>query len=353
MPAGSFGGSLINSWLSDKIGRKYCIIVSGILWILGSITQAASYKVRDLVAGRVISGLAVGIASSVIPIYIAEITKPGVRGRVVALQQWAITWGIFFQFFVQYGCSFINGTASFRLPWSLQMIPAILLCFGMLILPESPRWLLEHGRSEEALKILADVHGQGREDDELVQLEYNEMKQAMDFDRTQAAHSYRDLLKPGIFRRVWLGVSVQMWSQLCGMNVMMYYVIFPTRVRGKAVSVSTASNWAFNFALAWFAPPSLRNIQWKTYFLFGTFCGAAFVHVFFCFPETKGRTLEEMEIVFSSGNHFTAWRLGNDVGKKTLEDVIGHAEKGSIETDHIRDRKVQPETPPEDRRSTI
>lgn len=71
-----------------------------------------------------------------------------------------------------------------------------------------------------ALRILADVHGEGNPEDELVQLEFNEIKQAAEFDRTLAARSYMDLVEPRIARRVWIGASLQMWSQLCGMNVM-------------------------------------------------------------------------------------------------------------------------------------
>ena len=98
--------------------------------------------------------------------------------------------------------------------------------------------------------------------------------------------------------------------------------IFPMRVRAKAVSISTAANWLFNFALAWAVPPGLSSIAYKTYFIFGTFNFAAFIHVFFMFPETKGRTLEEIEDVFAAGHVFTAWKIKSDVGKKTLEDVV-------------------------------
>ena len=97
--------------------------------------------------------------------------------------------------------------------------------------------------------------------------------------------------------------------------------IFPMRVRAKAVSVSTAPNWVFNFALAWAVPPGLANIGYKTYFIFGTFNFAAFIHILFCFPETAGRTLEEIEEVFAQGHTFTAWKIKRHVGQKTLEQV--------------------------------
>ena len=80
-----------------------------------------------------------------------------------------------------------------------------------------------------------------------------------------------------------------------------------------------------NFALAWAVPPGLASIAYKTYFIFGTFNFAAFIHIFFCFPETKGRTLEEIEDVFSQGHIFTAWKIKSDVGRKTLEEVRAQA----------------------------
>lgn len=98
-----------------------------------------------LVIGRIISGLCIGLTSSVIPIYQSEIAPPAIRGRIISLMQWSITWGIMVQYFVQFGCSYISGVASFRIPWGIQMIPAIALSAGMTFLPETPRWLCDHG----------------------------------------------------------------------------------------------------------------------------------------------------------------------------------------------------------------
>ncbi|KAF8902979.1 general substrate transporter [Mucidula mucida] len=455
MPAGSLVGALMVTQLADRIGRKKTIILSGLIWVIGSILQCASVNRGMLVVGRIISGISVGIASAVVPIYQSEITEPRIRGRLVSLQQWSITWGILIQYFVQFGCSYIDGVASFRIPWGLQMIPAIFLSAGMLIFPESPRWLFDHGREEEALEILADLHGGGDPNIELVLLEFEEIKEQVLFERTEGAKSYLDLLKPGMPRRVGLGMALQMWSQLSGMNVMMYYIVyvfqgagitgrrgnlisasvqyvlnvvltipaiiyidkwgrrpmllagtllmgfflflvgglqggfgdwgevdgarvwvitghdsitkgvivcsyffvcsfaitmgpvswtypaelFPLKVRAKAVSISTATNWVFNFALAWAVPPGLSNIAWKTYLIFGTFNFAAFIHIFFMYPETVGRSLEEVEDIFKQGHVFTAWKIGKHVGKKTLEEVVGKTKeleggKSSMSDDH-------------------
>ena len=75
--------------------------------------------------------------------------------------------------------------------------------------------------------------------------------------------------------------------------------LYPLRVRGKAVALATSANWAFNFALGYFVPPAFVNIKWETYLVFGVFCVAMFVHVFFMFPETAGKTLEEVEELFT------------------------------------------------------
>jgi sugar porter (SP) family MFS transporter len=487
MPGGSLVGALIVGWLADKVGRKNTVIISGWIWVIGSILQCASVVCVSttckphqltqlqnramLVVGRVISGISVGLSSAVVPLYQSEITAPHIRGRMVSLQQWSITWGILLQYFVQFGCSYIDGVASFRIPWGLQMIPAIILAVGMTWFPESPRWLIDHGRDEEALQILADVHGKGDPKNELVQLEFAEIREQVHLEKTQGAKSYLDLLPSNIFRRVSLGMSLQMWSQLTGMNIMMYYIIyvfraagvvgtranliassvqyvlnvamtvpaiiyidkwgrrplllgglafmgfwlflvgglqgtygdwqiledgervwmiqghknitrfiiacsylfvcsfavtmgpvswtypaeiFPMRVRAKAVSLSTAANWTFNCALAFGVPPGFASIAWRTYLIFGTFNFAAWIHVFFMFPETKGRTLEEVEEIFGQGHVFSAWKvkdgrsrdtsrahayfqIKSDVGKKTLSQVlqskVENQENGSIKSD--------------------
>ncbi|GLB40833.1 putative major facilitator superfamily, sugar transporter (TC 2.A.1.1) family protein [Lyophyllum shimeji] len=458
MPAGSLFGALLATQLADRAGRKKTIILAGLIWVIGSILQCASVNRGMLVVGRIISGISVGLSSAVVPIYQSEITAPSIRGRMVSLQQWSITWGILIQYFIQFGCSYIDGVASFRIPWGLQMIPALILSAGMTIFPESPRFLFDQGREEEALQVLADLHGNGDKANELVLLEYEEIKQQVYFERTEGAKSYLDLLKPGNPRRVMLGCCLQMWSQLSGMNVMMYYIVYvfqgagltgvrsnliadsvqyvlnvaftvpaivyidkwgrrpmllagtllmgfwlclvgglqgrfghwgdidgtriwlvsnndaatkaiivcsyffvcsfaitmgpvswtypaelySLKIRGKAVSLATASNWLFNTALAWAVPPGLANVAWKTYFIFATFNFAACIHVFFMYPETVGRTLEEVEEIFAQGHTFTAWKISRDVGKKTVEEVVAKSKNLQIEK---RDESLDEKSP--------
>lgn len=121
---------------------------------------------------------------------------------------------------LSYGCSFIEGTAAFRIPWGLQMIPAILLFLGMLFLPESPRWLARKDRWEECHAVLTLVHGRGDPNSPFVQREFEEIKSMCEFERANADVSYLELFKPNMLNRTHVGIFVQIWSQLTGMNVM-------------------------------------------------------------------------------------------------------------------------------------
>jgi MFS family permease len=122
--------------------------------------------------------------------------------------------------------------------------------------------------------------------------------------------------------------------------------LFPLRVRGKAVALVTSANWAFNFALGYFVPPAFANIQWRTYIVFGVFCAAMFIHVFFMFPETAGKSLEEVESMFTDskakGRRYLGtapWRThvvkrALDVEPSHEKDAAAHAhDEGSTPSD--------------------
>lgn len=143
--------------------------------------------------------------------------------------------GILIQYFIQYGSSFVDGgpkdpnqgTAAFRIPWGIQMIPGAILFVGMFFLPRSPRWLASKDRWEEAIQVLAHLHGKGDVNHPKVLAEYQEIEEALRFEREEAVSSFKALTAPRMLKRVILGMSIQMWSQLCGMNIMMYYSALP------------------------------------------------------------------------------------------------------------------------------
>ena len=173
-----------------------------------------------LIVGRIINGLSVGICSAQVPVYISEISPPSKRGRLIGMQQWAITWGILIMFFICYGSSFIEGSTAFRLPWGLQMIPAIGLYFGLVFLPESPRWLAKKDRWDETKEVLTLVHGHGDPNSPFVMKELAEIREVVEFERRNADVSLKELFRPKMINRTHIGVFTQIWSQLTGMNVM-------------------------------------------------------------------------------------------------------------------------------------
>jgi MFS family permease len=98
MPAGSLVGALCSSFLADRLSRRTAIQIAALVWIVGAIFQAASNGVALLCVGRVVGGWAIGVCSAIVPVYQSEIAPKNIRGRVVSLQQWAITWGILIQY---------------------------------------------------------------------------------------------------------------------------------------------------------------------------------------------------------------------------------------------------------------
>ena len=249
MPFGSFFGALLSSFLADRFSRRTAIQFACIIWVIGAIVQCTCINIPSLCVGRAISGLSIGIASTVVPIYQAEIAPKEIRGRVVTLQQWSVTWGILIQYFIQYGASFVGGgpndanqpTSAFRIPWGIQMIPGVILGLGMFFLPRSPRWLASKDRWEEAIQVLADLHSGGDIEHPKVLAEYQEIEEALRFEREEAKSSFHALIDKKMRGRVLLGMSIQIWSQLCGINIMMYYVVYIMEAANMGNVLLTAS----------------------------------------------------------------------------------------------------------------
>ncbi|KAL9056024.1 MAG: hypothetical protein Q9162_003203 [Coniocarpon cinnabarinum] len=446
MPGGSFLGAFISGFLTDRIGRKKAIMVACVVWLVGSILACAAQNIGMLVVARVICGICVGIASAQVPTYISELAQPNRRGRLVGAQQWAITWGILIMFYVSYGTSFLDGTASWRLPWGLQMIPGIILLIGLFFTPESPRWLARKGRWDEVQQVVTLVHGKGDPNAPLVAFEMKEIRDMVDFEKANSDVTYFDLFKPHMINRTHIAFFMQVWSQLTGMNVMMYYItyvftmagktsnnvllsssiqyiinvvmtvpallymdrwgrrptllvggifmmiwmfanagilktygspappgglegkseaswqvsgsaatgviactylfvasyaptwgpvswtyppeLFPMRERGKGTALATMGNWMFNFALAYFVPPAFVNIKWEVYILFGVFLFAMTTHVYFMFPETSLKTLEDTRDVFEDPNGIKY--IGTPAWKTKKGHAVRDVENGSF-----------------------
>ena len=218
LAAGSVVGALFAGPLSDRISRRDSIFVACLFWLVGTAVQVACNGYGMLIAGRIINGICVGITSSQVPVYLAEIARKEKRGSIIVIQQLAIEWGILFMYFIGYGCSFIAGPASFRTAWGIQFVPAVCLMIGIPFLPRSPRWLAKVGRTKAAISTLAKIQARGDINDPLVVAEWEEITSILAAER-EGQQGWRRFLKNGMWRRTFAGMSVQAWQQLSGANV--------------------------------------------------------------------------------------------------------------------------------------
>lgn len=223
MSAGSFAGAIGAGWLSDHLGRRYALMIASVVWIIGAMVQCSAQNVTHLVAGRVVSGLAVGVTSSQTCVYLSELAPARIRGRIVGMQQWAIEWGILIMFLIAYGCHVgVSGPSAFRICWGVQAVPGLVLFIALFFFPESPRWLASKERWEEALQTLADLHAKGNREDPAVQVEFEEVQEAVHLAHEAKDLSFLSMFGPRVWKRTLCGMSVQMWQQLLGGNVAMY-----------------------------------------------------------------------------------------------------------------------------------
>ena len=163
----------------------------------------------------------------VIPLYQAELAHPSIRGRVTALQQFMLGIGALVASWAAYGC-YIGFPASSSKQWrvslGIQIVPAGFLAMLILLFPESPRWLIDHGRAEEGLRTLAKLHAHGDENDAWVQAEFHQIQDMITFEHEHEAKSYIELFtNKSSFRRLFIAVSLQASVQMTGVSAIQYY----------------------------------------------------------------------------------------------------------------------------------
>ena len=217
--------------LSDRFGRKKSLIASGLLFSISAIGCAVCGSHTELIIYRLVGGLGVGIASMLSPLYISEVSPANVRGRMVALYQFAITLGILCAYFAnalllgggESSASFVLGSLLYtvfvsevwRSMFGSEVIPALLFFAAMFVVPESPRWYASKNRNEEAGAVLAKINGA-----EVAKKELKSIKNAIE---KEGESSWSMLLQPGIRIAVFVGVALALLSQFTGINAIIYY----------------------------------------------------------------------------------------------------------------------------------
>ncbi|WP_226021813.1 sugar porter family MFS transporter [Halomicrobium salinisoli] len=209
--AGAALGAAVGGRLSDRLGRRRLILLGAGVFFAGSFLMAVAPSVPVLVAGRLIDGVAIGFASIVGPLYISEIAPPRIRGALTSLNQLMVTVGILASYFVNYAFA---DAGAWRWMLGAGMVPAVVLAVGMLKMPESPRWLYERGREDEARAVLRRTR-QGGVEDELAEIEETVQK--------QSGTGLSDLVEPWMRPALIVGLGLAVFQQVTGINAVMYY----------------------------------------------------------------------------------------------------------------------------------
>ncbi|KAJ1553188.1 hypothetical protein HK405_008684 [Cladochytrium tenue] len=402
-------GAAIVSFLADLIGRKFSIVLGGLIYTAGGTLQAASTSLEIFLTARALSGVSVGIMSMCVPLYIAETAPTRIRGRLTTVYQLMITFGILV-------ASCVNGIIltmtdewsdlPWRMAFTLQVIPGITLLVLMLPMPRSPRWLAEKGLHTECQRVITRLRGAQDEDDDEVVVEFRSIVASVEYEKRIGTAGWRQFLGPGVRRRLAIGVLNQFFQQWTGINVILYYgaslfaklgfdninasvtfiiinafvnfaftlpgmwgverfgrrplfigggiamslayvgiflfaffsldegkgadfkflpvlavmsiylftisfsctwgptvwtyqsEIFPLRIRAKGTGLSTMSNWIWNAVIAQIHPMMLNKLANRAYLVFACTCFVMTLYAWKFIPETRGKTLEEMDEVF-------------------------------------------------------
>ena len=221
---GAVGGAIASGYLAGAIGRRRTKIVSGTVFAVAAIASALSQDVWQLIGARFVLGLAVGTASFVAPMYIGELVPPRIRGGLVSFNQLMITTGILVAYIVDFA---LKGIANnWRWMLGLGALPGIALALGMLLLPESPRWLVERDREDEARRVLCRARRRDEVDDEL-----EEIKEV-----AKEEGKLRDLLGRAVRPMLIVGLGLAIFQQIVGINTVIYFA--PTILKFAGVSTS-------------------------------------------------------------------------------------------------------------------
>jgi len=226
MLLGSAIGAFCAGMLSDRFGRRNMLLIAAVFFIISAWGSGVSDSSLPFILYRILGGLAVGAASVMAPAYISEIAPANIRGRLTSVQQVAIIAGLFIAFLSNYFLAKVSGSSltplwggfeTWRWMYWMELIPATVFLLALLLIPESPRFLIMKGNKEKAGEVLTKLFGQP-ESERLI----NEISQSLLVDR-QPRFSDLVLKGEGIRPIVWIGIGLAVFQQLVGINVVFYY----------------------------------------------------------------------------------------------------------------------------------
>lgn len=204
-------GALVGIFMADRWGRNRCLVISAILFFVSAVGSALPFGPWDFSFWRLVGGIGVGLASTISPMYIAEISPARLRGRMVILNQLAIVVGLTLSVYVAYLLSF---GGHWRWMFATEALPSVIFGLCLLYVPASPRWLAIQGRNEEAVRVLTRINGE---------LQAHKELQEITRELNEESGGFGELLRPGIRRAVLIGVVLMVFSQINGVNMILIY----------------------------------------------------------------------------------------------------------------------------------
>ncbi|KAJ4165200.1 hypothetical protein LMH87_006842 [Akanthomyces muscarius] len=428
LSAGTALGALAAAPFGDWLGRRKSLLLGVALFCVGAICQVCAESIPLLLVGRFLAGVGVGAVSVLVPMYQSEMAPKWIRGTLVCAYQFSITVGLLSASIVNIITSRIKNSSSYRIPLGLQLVPALIITAGLLVLPETPRFLVKRGRNEEAGISLSRLRRLDITHPALIE-ELHEIIANHQYEMTLGDDSWKEIFvgTPHLARRTFTGCGLQMLQQLTGINFIMYYSttffggagidspyaksliiqvinvvstlpgllvieswgrrrllmtgaigmaacqlfiaafttaagqdlkaaqstilmvfcslnifffasswgpvvwvvtseIYPLKVRAKAMSISTASNWLLNFGIAYSTPfmvdvgPGNAGFGPKIFFIWGAFCVFAVFFVWFMVYETSKISLEQIDEMYERVDH--AWNSKNFEPSWSFQQIV-------------------------------
>jgi SP family galactose:H+ symporter-like MFS transporter len=217
---GAVIGALFSGRLADRLGRKKMIIVNALIFAIGAVGCGYAPSTATLIAMRVLVGIAIGITSYVVPMYIAEISPVAHRGMLVTFNQLMITIGLLVSYIADYLFSNNADPGSWRAMFLVGTVPALVLLVGMFFLPETSRWLIARGRYREGRKVLEQM-----EEPTLVDSIFEEIRKDLEQSGQSASEpsGWREVMQPWLRPALIITVGIFFFQQFSGVNTIIYY----------------------------------------------------------------------------------------------------------------------------------